>query len=477
MKKIMLLALLFPAAALPAQRLKDKLNAITETATGTSADKSNDKGDAQATAVATTGNESQFVMIENFTKAKKLFQTRIEKAGKPDVSPAPFTVADFFGKTEQNATGQITKFKEYSANHATYPTCYVYDGYTYIFINELCFTFSYCKVRSAADVDGCLIPGEVVRWATVYATSKSAAAGLTYESAVTILKNYFTEAGKGIETANASAKAAADKAADEKRAKYSIKGKQVKTIKIVFGTEKTEMRYKEQNSFKVVATLQDGSTLTAGDGTGFFDDYTIDVSGCSPEQALTGTIYNAFVYSPDDKITVKVTSKHHPALSDQKSMRMKYEAPAGETFSFRNNRPYNGDPGNATRVEMKQVKDANTGEVLIAYQVFNIGETKPLWAFKCKPETPVSVNCDGNNGSSGYSNGASEKTPENGKRGGNGGDIKVITDPSVTVSPMFTYTNRGGKGGKAGHTKYGNGVAGQDGSDGRVETVKQKVNW
>lgn len=472
MKKTTLIAtLLLGITSLSAQKFKDKANGALNKV-------SNNEQPAPSSSNTTSGSESQFVMIENFVSAKSLYTIKIKEKESAEVKPSDKTPAEFLGEIQRNANGKVEKFKSFSANHPVYPTCYVYDAQTYIFINNVCFTFSYCKIRSAEDVDKCLIPGQMARWGTVYGTTKDALKGMTYETAKEMLKNYFIEAGKGLESAKADEKIAAVKADEEKRAKYSIKGKDVQSISLQWSAEKTHLHYKEHIGFKILATLKDGSKLTAGDGNGFFDDYLIEVSGCDPAQASIGYVINNFVETPLDKIVITVTSKYHTGVKAEKSFIMKYEVPSGEKFKFHNNNPRAGDAGVATRVEIKQVKDLNTGATLIAYRIYSMDDyTKPLFAFKCSPETPVEISTAGNNGASGYQNGVLEKSPENGGRGGDGGNLKILIDPSVVVTYNVNYVTSGGKGGAAGRTAFGSGVAGIDGREGKMETIKQKLNW
>ena len=109
------------------------------------------------------------------------------------------------------------------------------------------------------------------------------------------------------------------------------------------------------------------------------------------------------------------------------------------------------------------MKDANTGAILLEYRIYDLSSSKPHFAFKCKPETPVEMGVQGNR--------ITSEAKGIGKAGGDGGLIKIIVDPSVTVTYNLITNVKGAKGqdGEAGQ--------GPTGRDGSVQTVKQKVSF
>jgi hypothetical protein len=211
--------------------------------------------------------------------------------------------------------------------------------------------------------------------------------------------------------------------------------------------------------------MEDGTVIKAGAGEpGFLDDYKIEITGMQGGDGTT--LYNGFYATPTDKVTLKVTSKYHPTKTASKVFKMQYDIVGmmgPEEFKFSSQEgqsPYNGI---SSRVEIKQVKNSITGETLLEYRIYRYSGNQLDFAFRCKPDTYVDLNI-------GARNYGSERNGV-GQDGYNGGNLKIIVDPSVTETYNFTYSVKGGNGQKG---TAGNGRPGRDGT---VETVKQKVTW
>lgn len=288
------------------------------------------------------------------------------------------------------------------------------------------------------------------------------------------VKAYFEAAKPMHDAAMKNAEADKNKAAAEKRAKYTITDKNVTGIKIVL-TDK--MKQGEVYGITVIATLKDGSTISTKEG-GFMDEYEVSVSGLpatfKDPSSITGTRSTAgesTISIPDvmpvsgDQITVTVKAKHNPALTAKATAVMDYSGNIDLNYNAEMRSDRISIEGGDLRLEIKQVKHKVTGENLLEYKVFN-GKGDLLKHFRINSDATVNASV---NGQKGWKAISSSKPPMNGTRGGN---VKIIIDPSV-ANYNLNVSNRGGRGGDGG---YGY-PAGRDGADGKVETVNQKVSW
>lgn len=438
-----------------AQKWKDKLNAL-----------SNGGSDANAVVSTAIGNESQFDMIEPFIKSEKIWVISL-KNGKLE-SIVQGNTSDHIKAIEKNSQGKVNKISVYdyaSADHPEYPLSFTDNKYIQVIcvknvlvaLNIDNGTYNITTIKSAADVDRHVQSDNSFK--RIYSLTRNDGKDLTIESIREMLKNYFNEASKGLDIVK-------QKAADaetERRKKLSIKDKKVKSIEIT--TSRESMRYKETISYSVTANLADGTKIIAGPGNeGYLDDYKIEVTGM--ENNDSNELINIFKYTPNDKVSIKITSKYHPNITAIKTLKMEYEIVEfnGEgQFKFSNQAgqsPYNGIN---SRIELKQVKDSNSGETLLACKIFDLSGNKPHFAFKCKPNTQIELNAAGRN--------YVQETDGIGKNGYSGGNVKLIIDPSVAESYNINIINNGARGQKG---KVRDGLPGQDG---KTETIKQKLIW
>jgi hypothetical protein len=449
------LLLLLVTQATFAQKLKDKINQLT---TG--------GPEVHSTKL---GSENQYEMIEPFITAPKVWEATIKNNVVTEIYQTD--MVNRLKSFDKNANGQVSRVTTsnyLTPDHNEFPRSFTDGKYEQlIIVKNYAFvinidngTNSIKTIKSAADVDQ-IIFGEQ-SFNLILALNKSDLTGITIEKIKEIIKTYFNESAKGMDVIKAKEAALEE----EKNKLYSIKDKKVKSIKIV--TDAEFIRYKENVPFSIVATLEDGKTMTTSSDSKYMADYNIEISGME-NNPNPSSLINMFYYTPTDKITLKVTSKYNTAINATKVFKMKYEIAANYTgepgkFSFSSQAGQSPYHGLSTRVEIKQVKDANTGATLIAVKIFDLTATKPHFAFKCAPSELIDLNIGGKRNMSAESSGI-------GKPGYNGGDLKIIIDPNVTEAYNLTYSTKGGAGseGKAGD--------GAPGKDGKVETVKQKVTW
>lgn len=450
MKKLITLLFILVAVGAQGQKLKDKLNSAMDKASGA----------PEAINSSTPLSANQYEMIIPFTTPPKLWYSEF----KDGVVATLFISETSTGlrTMEKNDAGQVTLINSYSTpNFSEFPTSYVGSGRDkqIFFIQNYCFVLKMNGelISKAEDVDR--IIGYEGMFERVISLNKEAAKTITFASAKELIKSYLTEAKAGVDAVNAQ-KA---QAAEALRKQYSIKDKKLKSIAI----ESTQdfIRYKEYGGYTIVATMEDGSIIKAGNNQpGFLDDYNITVSGIDGGDGQS--VYNQFKPTPTDKVTLTVTSKYHPGKTATKIFKMKYEVAEGfgdAAFKFSSQKAEPPYTGIDTRIEIKQVKNSLTGEVLLEYRIYDIASTKAHFAFKCSPETPVEMGVNGRR--------ITSEAKGIGQNGADGGKIKVVVDPSVTVSYNL-ITNVSGARGQEGQSGDG-----QPGRDGSVETVKQKVSF
>lgn len=454
MKKLITFLCLVLAVSAQGQKLKDKLNEKVN-AVG---DKVN--GAPEATNSTLPLSSNQYEMVEPFTKPPKLWYSELK-----DGFAATFFVSEAstgLGSFGRNAEGKVTSIKSYmTPNFPEFPTSYTGSGKDMqtFFIQDYCFVLKMYGELIAKPEDVDRLIGHEGIFDRIISLNKDAAKNITFTGAKDLIRNYLTESKKGVDAINAQ-KA---QAAEALRKQYSIKDKKVKSIAIE--TTQEFVRYKESAGYKIVATLEDGTVIKAGSGEpGFMDDYNVVVTGIEGGDGTT--VYNQFKPTPTDKITLTVTSKYHPGKTATKIFKMKYEVAdtfGDAAFKFSSQRaepPYNGID---TRIEIKQVKNSLSGETLLEYRIYDMASSKAHFAFKCSPETPVEMGVNGRR--------ITSEAKGWGQTGADGGKIKVVVDPSVTVSYNLITNVSGARG------QEGTSGDGQPGRDGSVETVKQKVSF
>jgi len=379
---------------------------------------------------------------------------------------------DFFAALKKDADGKIIEFDNalsngvYKPNETAYPLYYFCSAgglnpYIY-FIGEyaIC-TKSAFTTPEQLDKAGCSA------W-QIYSTSKLK--GLDSDKVKALLKSHLTEAKKGVDAVRADEKAAFEKAEADKKAKYTTEKKEVTKIRIE--TTDTKLVQGKSYTYKVIATLTDGSEISTATG-GYLDEYEVTATGLPLTYTnFDGTfncvsdknpLINVPIEAPitGDKVVLTVKSKFHKSLTAA-------TASFDMDYSGNVNIDYNGAPdayggvrdGGSLKVEMKLTTHAITKEKLIEYKMFSKTTGDLLKHFKINQTATVILDANGIRG-----------TPS--KNGSDGGNITVVIDPSVT-SYNLTINNKGGNGGKGNNSNPGDGLKG---SDGTVEKLNQKVTW
>lgn len=251
------------------------------------------------------------------------------------------------------------------------------------------------------------------------------------------------------------------KMAEEKRAKFGIKGKELVSLTIE-PSQYNKLYQGQVFNFDIVATLKDGSKLSTRQG--FLDEYNIRVEGLEKNEfkdvdgKVTISYEIAKKYIPtNDIIKISATSKYHSNIkSAEFQAKLDYENcewtlnDNGDQFTTHKK------PAGTFRIEVKSAIDVNSKKECYAYKVYSKGEL--IAHFKQVKAKPIVVNARGGKGA---------KPNFGNQNGGNGGTITVVKDPSAKDC-VIVYDINGGTGFT---TNFSNGAKGT-----YTETI-QKLAW
>lgn len=238
-------------------------------------------------------------------------------------------------------------------------------------------------------------------------------------------------------------------AAAERLAKYGLEGKNVKSIEIFPSVPKVFGHFIPY-SYYIVATLSDGKKISTKDG-GYISDYEVTTT----KSDFNGAIESGFLKSDELIITAKVKSK--PSVTETKKISIPYNSDIqfllyGHGWNHRN-----GDRGSNATIKIKQEKHSVTGEPVLRVRIESTAAHASLREFSISPNNAIVIDCHGGSGGNegGHFN------------GGDGGNIKVLKDPSVEKFTVDYNLN----GGKAG------GYNASAGRDGKYTVIEQLVTF
>ncbi|MGB1041404.1 MAG: hypothetical protein ACPGVD_11065 [Flavobacteriales bacterium] len=257
-----------------------------------------------------------------------------------------------------------------------------------------------------------------------------------------------------------NAKANADKEYKKREAKWSIKGKKVTKIEVTDIKAPHSFGYYRSFSYQIKATLANGKTISTKDG-GFWTDYEITYANADVKNKTIQ--HTSFV--KDDKVIINIKSKFDSKIKTTADVVMDYS----ETLTMSNSSNNWGVSAFSYRYEVKQRKHAVTGkDVIMIKQIDLSGYQKPIYMI-IDADQSLNVYANGHNG---YKTVGTGNSTGPGANAGNGGNITIIKDPSVTKFNI-NYTMNGGTGG-AGTYGYNRG---RDGRDGKYKEIVRPVNF
>lgn len=380
-------------------------------------------------------------------------------------------------KEETDANGNVTKFFiNYDKSFGS--TCYLFevihptgayafgseklsekyvDGTNRVYSHLVMFFDDFMLIGMGRDQGKYYIRGDfqiVAQKAILKQISKS----FTYES---FKEKVNVELQKYYDQMQLLLKGGDKKMAEEKRAKFGIKGKDVVSLAI----EPFELNKPYQGqvfNFDIIATLKDGTKLSTRQG--FKDEYDIQVEGLEliKHNDVDGSVSSwyeiAKTYVPkNDRVRIVVKSKFHPTVKSVELVQNVDYANSEWTFND------NGDqfnthfkPAGSFHIEVKSASDVNTKKECYEYKVWNKGAV--VAHFKQVKTKPIIVNVIGGKGA---------KPNFGNQNGGNGGSVTLVRDLSAKECKI-SYNVSGGSGYSSINSR---------GSDGTYTEMDQKLNW
>lgn len=315
----------------------------------------------------------------------------------------------------------------------------------------------------------------------------------SWEDANINIAKYATATFKNQTNARANVKVAKVAMAEADRKANSLEGKEVSKIEIQLVSKPSKVaHFSEAIDYGVVATLKDGSTVKTNNLGGKlpWEDFKLAHIGCSNTSERVKVDEDATKF-PNDEIVLKVTSIYHPSLKANKALPTTNNisiqvsrngfygadrAQATNTATF--GASQRGGNGHILTVKVKTVSHKKTGIKLNKIEIFDETKRETVAHYKLTPSTQLIINTNGGKGQWG-SDGTSNSFPngDKGGAGGNGGDVTIIKDPSVSEANIL-INNNGGKGGSGGKRHNVNGTSGgtgDSGSKGNTATKTQSI--
>lgn len=332
----------------------------------------------------------------------------------------------------------------------------------YVFFDGIAFYANYRRFDGGKIYRMNSAPGQI------WVTDKSVAKVLTTEMLEEKLLEYLI---KGENETDGFILGLANELHAEDKAKNSIEGKEVKSLVIKTAKGETKMPVNYSINLEFEATLADGKVMSTAEKA-WVDDYEITVKGATIDNDGKLMCYQNYkgdnfdVSQVLDKVTITIKSKYHPQVSEAKiELPIDYSQPKMLNLNYAGN-PWNNKWGGASLVvEVKKVKNSVDGSDLLEYRMRYKRDSHWHQIVRVKPSSTVFLDC------SGFSHGT--KTSGDGKNGGDGGDIRLILDPSVSEH-NFDHSNKGAKAQPPKSSAY---AYGQNGRDGTFEKKTQTVSW
>jgi len=242
----------------------------------------------------------------------------------------------------------------------------------------------------------------------------------------------------------------AEEKAAARKAKYGLHDKDVKSIEVIAKVPSV-FGYFIPFSYEVVATLKNGTKISTANGEGFLDDYIIT----KPKTSYEGALESGFLKS--DELTITAKLKKNPSISHTEIISVPFNSDVRFEYYGKGWYHKRGDNGYDVTVKIKQEKHTVTGKPVLRVQINSNASYASLVEFSISPDKAIIIDCSGGDGGN-----------EDGHfNGGNGGNIRVIKDPSVE-SFYINYDISGGKKG---------GYNASNGNDGRYTEQVQSLNF
>lgn len=328
----------------------------------------------------------------------------------------------------------------------------------------------------------------------IYLLTKSSVS--SYENEVEKINNHVRNSFKNQQGAKGKIAQVKDANAKKEAAENSIKGKTIKSLEIVLVDVPTELGCRSLVRFGVKATSTDGriySTANIG-GKTLMDDFTVTTNdGLYIDDAIE--IHQDASKITNDELKFIVASKYMPSVKAQKSIPLNY---AFTTFDVKQNGATSdeimalsafkdgkiGAPGKNIEVKIQKAITKSGNFPIYKVEVKELLTGKIVNRVKIGQHTILNIYAVGGYGGDGFDSkkpfGGTYRKADDGKNGGDGGNV-IVSKSADATAVQLNVINKGGAGGKGGvGAGVGlNGVAGKNGNDGRVTTklLTENLAW
>jgi hypothetical protein len=286
--------------------------------------------------------------------------------------------------------------------------------------------------------------------------------------------DYFAMISNEQRTAKESFKGDLAAVKEKEKLANSLKGKNIKSLEIVWLTDEAKTGMQSKIQFGVKATDVSGKVFSTDNlgGKTAWEDFIISSKGAiAGDEYLTVDTDGSKIQN--DMVYLNVKNKYLPSLETNSSIKLAYNTPVKLSYPGKNGCPplISGTGtrgGGAPDAELNVCNSNDNKYVLIEVK---IGGTT-LHRLKLNKEVPFYLDVTGGGGCSGRS----EKTVQGGKGGdaGNGGDVTVNKDLKLAGDNLNIY-NSGGRGGKGGKGKPLDGPNGSDGNSGIINYNSKSI--
>lgn len=306
---------------------------------------------------------------------------------------------------------------------------------------------------------------------------------------------------------------ARENARAEHRKKYSLEGKDVVSIEVIFVNGTPTVMTLDGVELGFEATLADGSKIKTANlgGQGYIEDYSFEfhngtISGVREDYSPSSygqyfvsesTIHGAYTDIMDrDIFKMTVRSQYGGTATAELIVPLRYPTNFEHMSTGEDGYTYPGlgnvsggaaGHGSPLTIWVKTVKHTETNEDIYLVKIED-GFTGAIRYLKLSKGGQLDVNVSGGRGGDGQ-RGSTKNSDDSGKpgtggnggQGGNGGNIKLIKDPNAKDF-VLVYDNKAGKGGSGGargncySCPYGeDGEPGKAGSAGAAGTFTETV--
>lgn len=265
-------------------------------------------------------------------------------------------------------------------------------------------------------------------------------------------------------------------AKEKEKLANSLKGKNIKSLEVVWLTKESETGMQSKIQFGVKATDINGKVFATDNlgGKTLWDDFEVSAKGAVYGDEYL-TVDTDISKIPNDIVTVTVKDKYQPNVSASNNIKLAYNTAVTLSYPGKHGCPplisgTGTSGGRAPNAELNVCNSKDKNFVIIEVKIGGIS----LHKVKLKKDVPLYIDVTGGGGCSGRS----EKTSQGGKggNGGDGGDVTINKDPSVSGETINVY-NSGGKGGKGGKGSLVDGPAGTSGQSGQINYNTKSIQF